>query len=167
MFLASEALDFLAWGNANLVANRVCAVRARKVLDDANAGLRRGADLQGLSYQRESLQVMFETSEQAQHIGSSGDVYTSPHRHIVRARIAQMPVPPLTAAIIADAYEIGDTEQVQLDARELNRWTLPLDDFAARLGTAHDWKAEIVVIYIGALRSALLDRHTPTPWDDL
>ena len=78
-----------------------------------------------------------------------------------------MPVPTFTAAILAEAYEIGDSKRVQIDARELNRWTLPLDDFATRLGRVHGWQAETVAVYIGALRSALLDRHAPTPWDDL
>ena len=78
-----------------------------------------------------------------------------------------MVVPTFTAAIIAEAYEIYDSEQVQLDARELKGWTLPLADFATRLASVHRWTAETVAVYIGALRSVWLDRHGPTPRDDL
>ena len=163
MFDTSEALDFLDWGSANLLANRICAARARIVLDDASARLRRCADSRASSYQCKPPQG----PEHAERGFTSQDVYAGAGRPSVCGRISQMLVPTRTAAIIAQAYEIGDPGQVQLDARELNEWTLPLDDFATRVGTVHGWKAETIVIYIGALRSALIDRHAPTPWDDL
>ncbi len=167
MLQGGEALDFLDWGKKNLAANRACVARARMVLDDATARLRRSADLQELSHQRESLHLMVETSEHRQHVCSSQGVCGCANGVCVCGRISRVAVPTLMAAILAEAYEIGDPGQVQLDARELDRWNLPLDDFATRLGMVHRWKAETVVIYIGALRSALLDRHAPTPWDDL
>ena len=68
-------------------------------------------------------------------------------------------------AILAAAYELSPSA-VGRDAAALATWALPLDELVARLCRVHRWEVAMSVIYVGALRSALLDRAGPSPWDD-
>jgi hypothetical protein len=71
-----------------------------------------------------------------------------------------------TRDVLAAAYEIAP-EHVARDVEALARWDRPLDDYLTHVCRLHDWEAATGTTYLGALRSALLARTEPSPWDEL
>jgi hypothetical protein len=165
MLERGEARAFIDVGKKNLAANRACVARARRVLDDARIRLGRYRSVQASRCRCESPLVISEVTERCNGFASPR-VYACPKCAPDCRPVSDWVVPSFTADIIAEAYEVGHSEQVQIDARVLREWPLPLDNFATCLGMRHGWTAGTAVVYLGALRSALLDRHSPTPWDD-
>ena len=96
----------------------------------------------------------------------------------VRARLARSPwrahshlepvaLAPRLLAVVAAAYELPKASVVS-DCQHLQALNFPADEFVARLEHRHAWSSGTAVVYVGALRSALLLGDTgPTPWDDL
>jgi len=73
---------------------------------------------------------------------------------------------PREMVILSQAWELP-VDEVIADLETLSRWMDPLDEFLVSVCAAYEWDAGTGAIYLGALRSALLARRTPSPWDDL
>jgi len=132
--------------HANLEANRQCIAAARELLV-ATARLRRVA-----------------ASPLGRHQSAPPEGLIGPMEAL--EQIVNAALPPSGIVILSQAWELP-VDEVIADLETLSRWMDPLDEFLVSVCAAYEWDAGTGAIYLGALRSALLARRTPSPWDDL
>ena len=136
--------------HANLEANRRCITAARELL------------VATAEHQR------MAASHQERHQFGPLEFFSGPQRGPMDSlgQIVNPARTPSAIVILSQAWELPVNEIIA-DLETLSRWMDPLDEFLVCVCAAYQWDAGSGAIYVGALRSALLARCAPSPWDDL